>query len=155
MSGRSIDICSMASIFRGLRRAAPRLSPDFFICQQCINHSRPAVPKLAMPGKLQQAREYNVAANPFRTIRTPNYPSVLARQVSSKAKASPSSIPEGAIEKPSPLAPSRKSEFFPKTSSKSVAYWLLASAASVFGIVIFGGLTRLTESGYVNSRTSY
>ncbi|TKA79427.1 hypothetical protein B0A55_03495 [Friedmanniomyces simplex] len=26
-------------------------------------------------------------------------------------------------------------------------YWLLASATSVFGIVVFGGLTRLTESG--------
>lgn len=36
---------------------------------------------------------------------------------------------------------------FPPTSSKSVAYWLLASATSVFGIVVFGGLTRLTESG--------
>lgn len=36
---------------------------------------------------------------------------------------------------------------FPDTSSKSVAYWLLGSAASVFGIVVFGGLTRLTESG--------
>lgn len=37
---------------------------------------------------------------------------------------------------------------FPKTTSKAVAYWLLASAASVFGIVVWGGLTRLTESGY-------
>ncbi|ODA82382.1 hypothetical protein RJ55_00889 [Drechmeria coniospora] len=36
---------------------------------------------------------------------------------------------------------------FPQTSSKGVAYWLLGSAASVFGIVVFGGLTRLTESG--------
>lgn len=35
----------------------------------------------------------------------------------------------------------------PNLSSKSVAYWLLGSAASVFGIVVFGGLTRLTESG--------
>ena len=42
---------------------------------------------------------------------------------------------------------SQKSAFFPETSSKSVGYWLLASAASVFGIVVFGGLTRLTESG--------
>ncbi|KNG50821.1 cytochrome c oxidase assembly protein cox15 [Stemphylium lycopersici] len=40
-----------------------------------------------------------------------------------------------------------KSSSFPKTTSKSVAYWLLGSAASVFGIVVFGGLTRLTESG--------
>ena len=45
---------------------------------------------------------------------------------------------------------SRKS-FFPETSDKAVAYWLLGSAASVFGLVVFGGLTRLTESGYVHS----
>lgn len=38
--------------------------------------------------------------------------------------------------------------FFPEISHKTVAYWLLGSAASVFGIVVFGGLTRLTESGY-------
>jgi len=41
-----------------------------------------------------------------------------------------------------------KPSAFPATTSKSVAYWLLGSAASVFGIVVFGGLTRLTESGY-------
>ncbi|KAJ4298822.1 Cytochrome c oxidase assembly protein cox15 [Kalmusia sp. IMI 367209] len=39
------------------------------------------------------------------------------------------------------------SSSWPKTSSRSVAHWLLGSAASVFGIVVFGGLTRLTESG--------
>lgn len=36
---------------------------------------------------------------------------------------------------------------FPPVSSRAVGYWLLASATSVFGIVVFGGLTRLTESG--------
>ncbi|RKF57514.1 Electron transfer protein 1, mitochondrial [Golovinomyces cichoracearum] len=40
-----------------------------------------------------------------------------------------------------------KNGFFPETTSKSVAYWLLGSATSVFGIVVLGGLTRLTESG--------
>ncbi|KAI1611471.1 cytochrome c oxidase subunit XV assembly protein [Exophiala viscosa] len=40
-----------------------------------------------------------------------------------------------------------KRSWFPETSSKAVAYWLLGSATSVFGIVVFGGLTRLTESG--------
>ncbi|RKP35131.1 COX15/CtaA family [Dimargaris cristalligena] len=35
----------------------------------------------------------------------------------------------------------------PKASDKAVGYWLLASAASVFGIVVWGGVTRLTESG--------
>lgn len=36
---------------------------------------------------------------------------------------------------------------FPSVSHKIVGYWLIGSAASVFGIVILGGLTRLTESG--------
>jgi cytochrome c oxidase assembly protein subunit 15 len=44
---------------------------------------------------------------------------------------------------------SKAKSSFPKVSDKIVAYWLLGSAASVFGIVVFGGLTRLTESGYV------
>lgn len=34
------------------------------------------------------------------------------------------------------------------TTSRAVGLWLLGSALSVFGIVVFGGLTRLTESGY-------
>ncbi|OAP65197.1 hypothetical protein AYL99_01169 [Fonsecaea erecta] len=42
---------------------------------------------------------------------------------------------------------SKSKSSFPDTSSNTVAYWLLGSAASVFGIVVFGGLTRLTESG--------
>lgn len=45
-----------------------------------------------------------------------------------------------------------KKPFFPEISDKTVAYWLLGSAASVFGIVVFGGLTRLTESGYIPPR---
>ncbi|KAI5306684.1 Chromatin structure-remodeling complex protein rsc9 [Ascosphaera pollenicola] len=40
-----------------------------------------------------------------------------------------------------------KQSSFPDISDKKVAYWLLGCSASVFGIVIFGGLTRLTESG--------
>lgn len=37
---------------------------------------------------------------------------------------------------------------WPESNPKGVGYWLLGSAVSVFGIVVFGGLTRLTESGY-------
>jgi len=44
-------------------------------------------------------------------------------------------------------APSERASSWPRTSSNTAAYWLLGSAASVFGIVVFGGLTRLTESG--------
>lgn len=47
-----------------------------------------------------------------------------------------------------PALESQGKYIFPEVSHKTVAYWLLASAASVFGIVVFGGLTRLTESGY-------
>jgi heme a synthase len=32
---------------------------------------------------------------------------------------------------------------------RSVGYWLLGTAGLVFGIVVVGGLTRLTESGYI------
>lgn len=42
----------------------------------------------------------------------------------------------------------RSKPFFPDTSSKPVGYWLIGSAGLVFGIVVLGGLTRLTESGY-------
>lgn len=35
----------------------------------------------------------------------------------------------------------------PVNSSKWVGYWLLGTAGLIFGIVILGGLTRLTESG--------
>ncbi|KAK5960610.1 Cox15p PWA37_002037 [Arxiozyma heterogenica] len=34
-----------------------------------------------------------------------------------------------------------------RTSSNQVAYWLIGTSGLVFGIVILGGLTRLTESG--------
>ncbi|KAL7270885.1 Cytochrome c oxidase assembly protein cox15 [Rhizina undulata] len=40
-----------------------------------------------------------------------------------------------------------KSRWFKDTSDKVVGYWLLGSAGLVFGIVVLGGLTRLTESG--------
>ena len=39
---------------------------------------------------------------------------------------------------------------WPEISDKKVGYWLLGSAALVFGIVVLGGLTRLTESGFVS-----
>ena len=58
-------------------------------------------------------------------------------------------IREGSQKKQKKLQkPQTPNTYFPEVSHKAVAYWLLASAASVFGIVVFGGLTRLTESGY-------
>ena len=34
-----------------------------------------------------------------------------------------------------------------KGGKKIVGYWLAGTSAAVFGIIVFGGLTRLTESG--------
>ncbi|RFU30211.1 hypothetical protein B7463_g6136, partial [Scytalidium lignicola] len=125
----------MASIIPALWRTTPRLTNRFFVCNQCIR---------------QQARTLT------RQARKPsNF--IVSRQIRFNSDAS--SIAQGAssINKTSPLsslsqtisnvekASSKKS--FPETNSNIVAYWLLGSAASVFGIVVFGGLTRLTESG--------
>ncbi|KAF8459412.1 cytochrome oxidase assembly protein-domain-containing protein [Terfezia claveryi] len=41
----------------------------------------------------------------------------------------------------------QKKSWFSETDDQTVGYWLLGSAGLVFGIVVFGGLTRLTESG--------
>ena len=38
---------------------------------------------------------------------------------------------------------------WPEVSDTKVGFWLLGSAGLVFGIVVLGGLTRLTESGLV------
>lgn len=119
----------MASFLPGIRRAAPRLSRDFFVCQQCIKQTSPAVRHL-QKGSLRNVR-FNSTTQPESTINKASpLRSLSDRIATTEGKAS-------------------KQKFFPETTSKSVAYWLLGSAASVFGIVVFGGLTRLTESGYV------
>ena len=43
--------------------------------------------------------------------------------------------------------PERAKSWFREADDKAVGYWLLGSAGLVFGIVVLGGLTRLTESG--------
>ena len=106
-----------------LRTAAPRLSRQFFTCQ-----ARRQV-QTRTPAPLARGR-----SKPSWILQC-HYQSTHAQQhVSALGEA----VAETVV---------RKSTF-PKTSEKSVAYWLLGSAASVFGIVIWGGLTRLTESGY-------
>jgi cytochrome c oxidase assembly protein subunit 15 len=124
---------TMASIFQSfplLRKAAPSLSKEFFTCR---NHRA---------ARLQPSKRLfhpSLRASPFfqlryQTTQVPRHatiPTFNASEAIAKATSK------------------TKRAFFPETSEKKVAYWLLGSAASVFGIVIFGGLTRLTESGYV------
>ncbi|EMD64531.1 hypothetical protein GGP41_006931 [Bipolaris sorokiniana] len=125
----------MTSIFQALpqlRIAAPRLSRRLFSCRQCLNSPiRSAVPtstRSTRPSVLQSVRWKST--QPLRSSAA-----IQASNASTVSLAEAAAAAEG------------KSSSFPKTTSKSVAYWLLGSAASVFGIVVFGGLTRLTESG--------
>ncbi|KAL6709939.1 Cytochrome c oxidase assembly protein cox15 [Coniothyrium glycines] len=125
----------MAAVFHAfphLRLAAPRLSRRLFVCGPCLHSlarstaaARSSAPR---PSVLKSVRW--TSTQPRRSSATVNALGAETAEpadVASKAKAKPSS--------------------FPDSTSKSVAYWLLGSAASVFGIVVFGGLTRLTESG--------
>ncbi|KAF2638668.1 electron transfer protein 1, mitochondrial precursor [Massarina eburnea CBS 473.64] len=123
-------MASIFQVFPQLRTAAPRLTRRLFVARPCLN-------------------------SPLRTTlsaRTPRQPSVLqsvrwnsTQPLRSSATASPVNAAAAIAQKAGTSGATAGA--WPKTSSKGVAYWLLGSAASVFGIVIFGGLTRLTESG--------
>ncbi|KAF2201921.1 electron transfer protein 1, mitochondrial precursor [Delitschia confertaspora ATCC 74209] len=115
----------MASIFQAfplLRTAAPRLTRQLFVCKPCLK-------------------------TPVRSAVRPSRPSPPQRSVLQSVRWQST---QAAVHAETPATAAKdtiRKSTFPETSDKSVAYWLLGSAASVFGIVIFGGLTRLTESG--------
>jgi cytochrome c oxidase assembly protein subunit 15 len=126
----------MANVFRALpqlRTAAPRLSRRLFVCPHAPRRPIPAVSSSPSPSPVLRALRRNHSTQPLKGAATLN-PATLnsaahAAQDVASATASSTASSEG------------------PAASKSVAYWLLGSAASVFGIVVFGGLTRLTESG--------
>lgn len=124
------------------RSLAPRVAKDFFTCRQCLQNQRNATNPFrarfftSLPlsnssrvNSILPVKKANIFASSLRPKRLSTVAATVEQSTSSKATSS-----------------------FPDVSSKSVAYWLLGSAVSVFGIVVFGGLTRLTESGYVRSR---
>ncbi len=135
---------SIFSTFPALYRAAPRLTTQLFTCS-CRFRQSPS------------STHYPISQKALRSFQSVRY---------TTTRRGPN--PDGLAERPSPLSslsriiskaevlPSEartsnktlREHFFPEVSHKAVAYWLLGSAASVFGIVVFGGLTRLTESGY-------
>ena len=113
----------------GFRRAVFQMHKPVFVCRQCLRQQKLPASLPSRIAQLARARSYATA---------PSRPSLSS--VSSTIQS------EGATASSGAYGASKKS--FPDTSPRSVAYWLLGSAASVFGIVVFGGLTRLTESGY-------
>lgn len=128
----------MASLFQAfphLRTAAPRLSRQLCSAKPCFNSTiRPAI---------SIARSTAPRPSVLQAVR---WKSTQPLQNSATIEAAGRAAIVEAAAKTGPKSEA-KSSSFPQTTSKSVAYWLLGSAASVFGIVIFGGLTRLTESG--------
>lgn len=136
--------------FRALREAAPTLSKRFFGCQSrgteaTRHHFGDSIPSTFT--KLSTRRTHSTDAQKLFASRwssakaRTNMVKIYSRAFSQSARRSDTA----AFGEQAVLKKSR----FPDASSNTVAYWLLGSAASVFGIVVFGGLTRLTESGYV------
>ncbi|EQL04032.1 Heme A synthase/Protoheme IX farnesyltransferase [Ophiocordyceps sinensis CO18] len=113
-------------VLRGLLQGPSRL----FVCSQCLGQAPRRPPSTVLD-----------------VVRSRGY-----------ASASPTAPPLVSLAKlpaAMPRAQEAIKKAFPQTTSKGVAYWLLGSAASVFGIVVFGGLTRLTESGFKLSRDDW
>lgn len=114
----------MSLFAAGMRRAALQMPSKFFVCNQCLRQAPRRSPSSIL--NIIRSRGY-ADAKPLESLAAQNA-SALASEAQGQA-----------------------SKAFPKkTTSKAVAIWLLGSAASCFGIVVFGGLTRLTESGYVS-----
>ncbi|KAK0120291.1 Cytochrome c oxidase assembly protein cox15 [Cadophora gregata] len=135
----------MAFLLSSLRRTGPKITNDFFICQRCLRQSPSILSKVKTPGKLNLSRSIRFNSNTAFADAAASKKSPLSNlsetiYISKKAA-------EKAAQEARRGASEGKKGFWPETSSNAVGYWLLASAGSVFGIVVFGGLTRLTESG--------
>lgn len=123
-------------------------SAPSFICRQCLKTTPQARPSLSVLSSLGQSRAVSPLRNTASFFARP-LSSSSTRRTNAPATTSEASRPTEQSAPASEGAKS-KSKSFPETNSTTVAYWLLGSAVSVFGIVVWGGLTRLTESGYAN-----
>ena len=130
----------MASLLPALRHVAPRLTRRLFQCPHQRLHST----GIFQCQRLGGINSLNFSKTKIRG-QTPSR--LISGFTQDAGTFSERSSPLGSLGK-SFEGPNDRKRYFPEKSSKSVAYWLLGSAASVFGIVVFGGLTRLTESGY-------
>ncbi|KAL2019902.1 hypothetical protein VTK56DRAFT_9077 [Thermocarpiscus australiensis] len=120
----------------GLRRAAAYLARAPFVCRQCLRQQALAPPPSSVVKLLRAGRRHATTES-----KSP------IELLSSNLEAGAQSAPQKLASQSSSRSSSSSSSSFPETNAKVVGYWLIGSAASVFGIVVFGGLTRLTESG--------
>ncbi|KAK4230133.1 cytochrome oxidase assembly protein-domain-containing protein [Podospora fimiseda] len=122
----------------GLRRVAAQLSRSSFACRQCLRQQNSVA--AAAP---HSSIIFNLAARSYASKTKPSNSPIAS--LSSNINA-PVTLVQDAVDDSSSNS-SKKSSSFPETNAKSVGYFLIGSSISVFGIVVFGGLTRLTESG--------
>ncbi|KAI0413163.1 cytochrome c oxidase assembly protein COX15 [Xylaria grammica] len=118
-----------------------------FVCRQCLRQRPRAAPSRILQS-LRQSRRHATTTTPTATsTKTTKRPALSPAFFSTSRSAGSDAAAVGTTAYVTAGQKLSKGAFPEATSSKSVAYWLLGSAASVFGIVVFGGLTRLTESG--------
>ncbi|KAK0258039.1 Cytochrome c oxidase assembly protein cox15 [Friedmanniomyces endolithicus] len=123
-------------------RMALKAQEALFVCRRCMHDQPSTSPRFRLLRNQRASTPKKPLYQPIRThIRSQSTISAT-HQPSSPLAALSQTISRQAAPSTTP-----KPSSFPATSTPSVAYWLLASATSVFGIVVFGGLTRLTESG--------
>lgn len=134
-----------ATSFLGLlSRASARSGQTSFVCKRCLHEQKGVSGRSAYKSTQQTAF--------LRAFKSKHVYTSRSASTNTVSQGSPlgnlgKSIGEQASHAARQAAKAKSRPFFPETNSNTVAYWLLGSAASVFGIVVFGGLTRLTESG--------
>jgi len=134
----------MASSVRSLTWRAPLLMKSM---KPRLNHcARPTAfccPNISAQKRPLGIRNFRIA--PDRIISGLHTNSTRTRKQSTAAGIS--QIVDAATIPFSPVAPTAIPQSVP-ISTRAVGIWLLGSAGLVFAIVVVGGLTRLTESGY-------
>ena len=132
----------MTSILPILRNAAPRLTKQLFGPDCCRSEASGVLSRAVRP-RLHP----NAAPLLRRSFKSTQWRSLEASLGENTTRPLSSALRSWKKEPILRKGNGARKSMFPQVSEKIVAYWLLGSAASVFGIVVFGGLTRLTESG--------
>lgn len=144
----------MASILPGFRRSAFGLAAKpaasrLLVPNLAANLARRVAPAIASPclwaarapAPVQSPLVRSIARARFYSSPPPSRHGSPLSEVADKLHPNVPEHPQFAA----PVNDNATTDGF--TTSKPFAIFMLASALSVFGIVVFGGLTRLTESG--------
>ncbi|KAK9472761.1 cytochrome oxidase assembly protein-domain-containing protein [Dipodascopsis tothii] len=127
---------TIASIVRGAVRpcsGTPASLATGLLWRSAASAARPAVRSTVTPSTLLSPASSRPLSTAGATLN------VQIRRAFAQARSITTAVPQAAAE--------AVSKTVPKVTDRKVGYWLLVSSGLVFGIVIVGGLTRLTESG--------